>query len=61
MVVMWTCGDIFKTLYFLFREAPLQFWVCGSIQVAVDVLILIQVYVYKGNTEPERLRPHRGD
>lgn len=61
MVIMWTCGDIFKTLYFLFREAPLQFWVCGSIQVAVDVLILIQVYVYKQHDEPQRMRPHRGD
>lgn len=61
MVIMWTCGDIFKTLYFLFREAPLQFWVCGSIQVAVDILILIQVYVYKGNNEPHKPRPHRGD
>lgn len=61
MVIMWTCGDIFKTLYFLFREAPLQFWVCGSIQVAVDVLILIQVYVYKQRDEPQKMRPHRGD
>ncbi|XP_018322432.1 PQ-loop repeat-containing protein 1 isoform X2 [Agrilus planipennis] len=61
MVVMWTCGDIFKTLYFLFRDAPLQFWVCGSIQVVVDVLILFQVYLYRGNVEPQRVRPHRGD
>ncbi|RZC41014.1 PQ-loop repeat-containing protein 1 [Asbolus verrucosus] len=61
MVVMWTCGDIFKTLYFLFREAPIQFWICGSVQVAVDVLILLQVYIYRENTEPQRVRPHRGD
>ena len=58
---MWTCGDVFKTLYFLFREAPIQFWICGSVQVAVDVLILMQVYIYRGNTEPQRVRSHRGD
>ncbi|XP_063902395.1 solute carrier family 66 member 2 isoform X1 [Zophobas morio] len=61
MVIMWTCGDVFKTLYFLFREAPIQFWICGSVQVAVDVLILMQVYIYRGNTEPQRVRSHRGD
>jgi hypothetical protein len=61
MVLMWTCGDIFKTLYFLFREAPVQFWICGSVQVAVDVLILLQVYIYRGNTDPQRVRLHRGD
>lgn len=58
---MWTCGDIFKTSYFLLREAPIQFWMCGTIQVTVDVLILLQVYLYKNNTEAQRVRPHRGD
>lgn len=43
MVVMWTCGDLFKTAYFVIREAPTQFWVCGSLQVALDVVILFQV------------------
>lgn len=61
MVVMWTCGDIFKTLYFLLREAPIQFWICGIIQVMVDLLILLEVYIYKDNTEQHRHRPHRGD
>ncbi|XP_019869225.1 solute carrier family 66 member 2 isoform X1 [Aethina tumida] len=61
MVIMWTCGDIFKTLYFFLREAPKQFWMCGLIQVTVDTLILLQVYIYKNNTEPQRIRPHRGD
>lgn len=61
MVVMWTCGDIFKTSYFLLREAPLQFWICGSIQVTVDLLILLQVFIYRGNVEPQRSSAHRGD
>ncbi|KAJ8960943.1 hypothetical protein NQ318_020243 [Aromia moschata] len=42
MVIMWTCGDVFKTIYFLLRSAPVQFWVCGSVQVSVDLLILLQ-------------------
>lgn len=58
---MWTCGDIFKTTYFLLREAPLQFWICGSLQVTVDLLILLQVFIYRGNNEPKRSATHRGD
>lgn len=33
MVIMWTLGDMFKTLYFLARSAPVQFWICGTLQV----------------------------
>ena len=33
MVLMWTCGDIFKTTYFVLRKAPPQFFICGSLQV----------------------------
>ncbi|XP_066149811.1 solute carrier family 66 member 2 isoform X1 [Euwallacea fornicatus] len=61
MVVLWTCGDIFKTLYFILRDAPMQFWVCGSLQVTIDMLILLQVYIYRGNSNSNRFGPHRID
>jgi solute carrier family 66, member 2 len=38
MVVMWTCGDLFKTGYFIVREAPMQFWICGTLQVGNPLL-----------------------
>ncbi|KAI8428046.1 hypothetical protein MSG28_002339 [Choristoneura fumiferana] len=47
MVIMWTCGDIFKTAYFVMREAPTQFWVCGALQVSLDVVILIQMFFFR--------------
>lgn len=47
MVIMWLSGDLFKTLYFIIRKAPAQFYVCGSIQVIVDILILYQVLWYR--------------
>ncbi|CAH1779997.1 unnamed protein product [Owenia fusiformis] len=28
MVLMWTSGDVFKTIYFIIRSAPAQFWKC---------------------------------
>ncbi|XP_045762385.1 solute carrier family 66 member 2 isoform X1 [Maniola jurtina] len=60
MVIMWTCGDLFKTAYFVIREAPAQFWVCGSLQVLLDIIILIQVWLYRQNTAAAR-RVRRGD
>ena len=47
MVVMWLSGDLFKTIYFILRHSPTQFAACGSIQVTIDVLILLQAFVYR--------------
>lgn len=35
MVMMWLVGDMFKTGYFIVRDAPTQFWLCGSLQVSI--------------------------
>lgn len=58
---MWTCGDIFKTVYFLIREAPAQFWICGALQICVDLAILLQVYCYRHEKELKRPTVHRLD
>lgn len=54
MVCMWTCGDIFKTSYFYLRQTPPQFFICGSLQVMVDFLILGQVWLYRENTKKKK-------
>ncbi|XP_064467303.1 solute carrier family 66 member 2-like isoform X2 [Ornithodoros turicata] len=46
MVVLWMCGDVFKTCYFVLRKAPLQFGLCGALQVMLDMAILGQVAWY---------------
>ncbi|EGD79405.1 hypothetical protein PTSG_09817 [Salpingoeca rosetta] len=46
MVGCWLSGDIFKTTYFVLRSAPTQFFVCGLLQVGVDISILLQVVMY---------------
>jgi len=46
MVFLWLLGDSFKTFYFIFRNSPLQFCVCGSLQIAVDLAILSQTVWY---------------
>ncbi|XP_028336150.1 solute carrier family 66 member 2 isoform X1 [Physeter macrocephalus] len=56
MVLMWTSGDTFKTAYFLLNGAPLQFSVCGLLQVLVDLAILGQAYVF--TRHPLKPAPH---
>lgn len=46
MVLFWLSGDVFKTIYFLLRNAPLQFFLCGALQVSVDIAIIGQVLFY---------------
>jgi len=46
MVVMWMIGDIYKTQYFILRSSPVQFIICGSIQVLLDIAILFQIWFY---------------
>lgn len=60
MVAMWTIGDTFKTCYFIVREAPIQFGICGALQVFVDLSILCQVYLYRGSTSVNKT-PIRSD
>lgn len=54
MVMMWTCGDVFKTSYFYIRQTPPQFFICGAMQVSVDLCILVQVWLYQENTEKRK-------
>lgn len=56
MVLMWTSGDTFKTVYFLLNQAPFQFSICGLLQVFVDMAILMQVYLY--SCYPQKLASH---
>lgn len=46
MVLLWTAGDVFKTSYFVMNESPSQFWMCGSVQILIDVAILLQVLFF---------------
>ncbi len=53
MVLCWLSGDTFKTGYFIINMAPVQFWVCGILQITIDIAILLQVGYY-GNKKPLR-------
>ncbi|XP_078400697.1 solute carrier family 66 member 2 [Cetorhinus maximus] len=53
MVLLWTLGDVFKTTYFIANATPVQFWVCGTVQICIDVAIFFQVFTY-GQGEREK-------
>lgn len=55
MVLMWTSGDIFKTTYFILRSSPAQFWLCGMLQISLDLAVLCQVYMYGNKKIDSRL------
>ncbi|OQS07541.1 PQ-loop repeat-containing protein 1-like [Thraustotheca clavata] len=46
MVFGWTIGDVFKTVYAVQTLSPLQFLLCGAMQIAVDVGLMYQVVYY---------------
>ncbi|XP_062276251.1 solute carrier family 66 member 2 [Scomber scombrus] len=50
MVLLWAAGDVFKTTYFVMNASPTQFWVCSSVQILIDVAILLQVLLYSEDT-----------
>lgn len=50
MVFMWFIGDVGKTIYFVVRASPAQFWICSCLQITIDVLILLQVWLYGHRT-----------
>lgn len=49
MVLMWFGGDTFKTGYFIANNTPYQFWLCGLLQITIDIIILFQVCLFRQN------------
>ena len=47
MVATWFIGDLYKTIYFIVRNTPVQFWLCGFIQITFDLLIFMQLFIYR--------------
>lgn len=46
LVAAWTLGDAAKTVLFVARRSPIQFLVCGLVQLLVDFGIFYQMRVY---------------
>lgn len=49
----WTFGDLFKTVYYIWRSAPLQFTIFGAFQLCVDLAICAQAYFFYPQTKSD--------
>lgn len=45
-MLTWFIGDAFKTGFFIIRHSPMQFVLCGLIQLVVDLGIAFQMHHY---------------
>ena len=45
LIICWAFGDAFKTTLAIARSVPVQFILCGSFQLAMDAVLLWQIYV----------------
>lgn len=52
LIAGWLVGDILKTVYFIIKEEPTQFVMCGELQILIDVLIVLQINMYTHNNKP---------
>ncbi|KAI7881231.1 uncharacterized protein EV154DRAFT_43306 [Mucor mucedo] len=42
----WFLGDGFKLFYFIYTGAPLQFIICGAIQLSIDSIIVLEFVLF---------------
>ncbi|CDH59233.1 hypothetical protein RO3G_07430 [Lichtheimia corymbifera JMRC:FSU:9682] len=42
----WFFGDSFKLFYFIYTHSPLQFIICGAIQLSIDSVIVLQFILF---------------
>lgn len=56
LVLTWFLGDFFKTIYYILEMQPVQFIMCGTIQLTVDIMIILQIAAYKKNIEVSQVR-----
>jgi len=62
LILLWFTGACGKTLFFILNNQPVQFIICGFIQLINDVWILFQMYTYRGDGYLEmRRRRNRHD
>lgn len=55
LILTWFVGDFCKTIYFVANSQPAQFILCGAIQLTVDLIILIQLVMYRKKDDSEEI------
>lgn len=61
LILLWFTGACGKTLFFILNSQPVQFIICGFIQLINDIWILFQMYTYRSDGYEELRRRRRYD
>lgn len=56
LILTWFGGDFFKTIYYILEQQPVQFIMCGTVQLTVDILIILQFVVYRRNIDSTEVK-----
>lgn len=54
MVATWLLGDGLKTAYYILLAVPVQFLVCGILQMCLDLTVAILMVVFRKRKAPLR-------
>jgi len=54
LIGTWFLGDGYKTIFFIMKDLPFQFIMCGAFQLFVDVVIVLQMVIYSSNTRMQQ-------
>ncbi|KAF1798112.1 hypothetical protein V8B55DRAFT_1551656 [Mucor lusitanicus] len=46
VLASWFLGDSFKLFYFIYKQSPLQFIICGAIQLSIDSFIVFEFLLF---------------
>jgi len=55
LILNWFFGDSSKIYYYLKLNQPMQFVMCGTLQLVVDILILAQIYIYRPRKDVSKI------
>ena len=51
LVSSWFCGDVFKLIYYVAKNSPLQLIFCDIFQLLVDCVIVWQIWFYSKHSK----------
>ena len=47
LILGWILGDLFKVIYFFFRDTPIQLILCAIFQLTTDFILISQIFYYR--------------
>ena len=61
MIFMWLGGDIFKTIYYIYSNSPIQMIFCGFLVVFLDIILSFQIIIYSENKSNEKKKFYKDE